>query len=60
MERNQLLQQLNQTGTEPEHGDSFSENTQSTPSTSKNVQLHQDARSEFSIATPFIYHVVTE
>ena len=57
-----MLQQLNQLETEIKHDIIHSEKTQLIPSTSRKVppQQVQVARSEFSIPTPFVFHVITE
>ena len=60
MERNELIQQFKQIDSEIQHGGIHSEKTQLIPSISEKVKPQQIARSEFSAATPFVFHVITE
>ena len=60
MERNQLLQYLNQLYTETKHFSITQENSPMIPSTSKKVTPQQVKRSEFSIRTPFVFHAMVE
>ena len=55
LERNLLIQQMNQPDTEAEDNNMTLENTQMILSTSKKVPPQQVARSEFSIPTTFLF-----
>ena len=60
LERNQLLQQLNQPATDNKDDNFTLEKSRMIPSTSETETPQQNARSEFSKRTPFIFLVITE
>ena len=55
-----MILQLIQLDTETQHDDIPSDKTQLIPSTSRKVPTQQVARSDLSISTPFVCHVITE
>ena len=60
LERNQVIEQLNQLDTELQHDNTPPESIKMIPPTSRNVPPEQVARSQFSAPTPFAFHVITE
>ena len=60
VERNFLIQHMNQRDTDFQDDNKTLENTRVTPSTSINVPPQQVAIYEFSFPTPLIFHVITE
>ena len=60
LQRNQLIQQLNPLDTEILNDIIRSEKNQLIPTASKKVLPQKIARYEFSIPTPFVFHVITE
>ena len=60
LERNQIIQHLNQPDTEIGLDKCTLENTKLLPSISKRVPPHQVAQSKVSFLAPIIFHVITE
>ena len=60
LERNQLLQQLNQPDTVNQDESITQEKFLMIPSASKKVPPGRDARFDFSFPTPFVFQVITE
>ena len=60
LERNQLIQQLNQLNIEIKPDKIPPEISEMIPSTSKKVPPLQVVRSDFSFSKPFLFHVITE
>ena len=60
MECNQLIQHLNQLDNESQHDNFLLSKTQLTPSKSKKVSPKHVVRSEVSIHSAFVFHVITE
>ena len=60
LERNQVIEQLNQLDTKLQHDNTPPESNKMIPSTSRSVPPQQVTRSEFSAPTPFAFHVITE
>ena len=60
LERNNMIQQLNQLDSEFQHDNISPENSVLIPSTSEKVPPQQVSGSELSIPKPFVFHVITE